>query len=100
MSRPVPLFAITTASKITGKIAARWWTAAPDAARIATAACLCAGPAPDHQRPRPRPAHQRPPQARNIYGYKSYTECTETSHFLAWRPMEYHWYCTSLAFNK
>jgi hypothetical protein len=40
-----------------------------------------------------------PPQARNIYGYKSYTECAETSHFLAWRPIEYHWYCTSLAFN-
>jgi hypothetical protein len=49
---------------------------------------------------RPRPAHQRPPQARNIYGYESYTECAETSHFFAWRPMEYHWYCTSLAFNK
>jgi hypothetical protein len=46
------------------------------------------------------PALAYPGTCRNIYGYKSYTECTETSHFLAWRPMEYHWYCTSLAFNK
>jgi hypothetical protein len=46
------------------------------------------------------PALAYPGTCRNIYGYKSYTECTETSQFLAWRPMEYHWYCTSLAFNK
>ena len=46
------------------------------------------------------PALAYPGTCRNVYGYKSYTECTETSHFLAWRPMEYHWYCTSLAFNK
>jgi hypothetical protein len=46
------------------------------------------------------PALAYPGTCRNIYGYKSYTECTETSHFLAWRPMEYHWYCTSLAFKK
>jgi hypothetical protein len=46
------------------------------------------------------PALAYPGTCRNIYGYKSYTECTETSHFLAWRPMEYHWSCTSLAFNK
>jgi hypothetical protein len=99
MSRPVPLFAITTASKITGKIAARWWTAAPTPrGSLQPLACALARLR-TYQRPRPRPAHQRPPQARNIYGYNSYTECAETSHFLAWRPIEYHWYCTSLAFN-
>jgi hypothetical protein len=32
--------------------------------------------------------------------YKSYVHCTEESYFLAWKPMEVHWYCTSLAFNK
>ena len=32
--------------------------------------------------------------------YKTYVECTEASYFLAWKPMEVHWYCTSLAFNK
>lgn len=37
---------------------------------------------------------------KNGRNFKSYVECTETSHFLAWRPMEYHWYCTSLAFKK
>ena len=37
---------------------------------------------------------------KNARNYKTYVECTETSHFLAWRPMEYHWYCTSLAFKK
>jgi hypothetical protein len=46
------------------------------------------------------PALAYPGTCRNIYGYKSYTECTETSQFIGWRPMEYHWYCTSLAFNK
>jgi hypothetical protein len=46
------------------------------------------------------PALAYPGTCRNIYGYKSYTECAETSHFLAWRPMEYHWYCTSLAFKQ
>jgi hypothetical protein len=37
---------------------------------------------------------------RNIGNYKTYVECTETSYFLAWKPMEVHWYCTSLAFKK
>jgi hypothetical protein len=46
------------------------------------------------------PALAYPGTCRNIYGYKSYTECTETSHFLAWKPIEYHWYCTSLAFKQ
>jgi hypothetical protein len=32
--------------------------------------------------------------------YKSYVECTESSYFLAWKPMEVWWYCSSLAFNK
>ena len=41
-----------------------------------------------------------PGTCRNGRDYKTYVECTETSHFLAWRPMEYHWYCTSLAFKK
>jgi len=34
---------------------------------------------------------------RNVGNYKTYIECTETSYFLAWKPMEVHWYCTSLA---
>lgn len=34
---------------------------------------------------------------RNVGNYKTYVECTETSYFLAWKPMEVHWYCTSLA---
>ena len=46
------------------------------------------------------PALAYPGTCRNIYNYKSYVECTETSRFLGWRPMEYHWYCTSLAFKK
>jgi hypothetical protein len=37
---------------------------------------------------------------KNGRNYKTYVECTEASHFLGWRPMEYHWYCTSLAFKK
>ena len=37
---------------------------------------------------------------RNGRNYKSYVECTEASYFLAWKPMEVHWYCTSLAFKK
>jgi hypothetical protein len=37
---------------------------------------------------------------RNVHNYKSYTECTETQYFLQGRPMDVHWYCTSLAFNK
>ena len=37
---------------------------------------------------------------RNGRKYKSYVECTEASYFLAWKPMEVWWYCTSLAFNK
>jgi hypothetical protein len=37
---------------------------------------------------------------KNPRNYKTYVECTETSHFLGWRPMEYHWYCTSLALKK
>jgi len=32
--------------------------------------------------------------------YKNYVECTEASYFLAWKPMEVWWYCSSLAFNK
>jgi hypothetical protein len=32
--------------------------------------------------------------------YKTYVECTEASYFLAWKPMEVWWYCSSLAFNK
>jgi hypothetical protein len=46
------------------------------------------------------PAYSPAGTCRNIGYYKTYVECTETSHFLAWRPMEYHWYCTSLAFKK
>lgn len=37
---------------------------------------------------------------KNGRNYKTYVECTETSYFLAWKPMEVHWYCTSLAFKK
>jgi hypothetical protein len=37
---------------------------------------------------------------RNGRKYKSYVECTEASYFLAWKPMEVWWYCSSLAFNK
>jgi hypothetical protein len=37
---------------------------------------------------------------RNVRNYKSYIECAETSYFLAWKVMEVHWYCTSLAFKK
>ena len=32
--------------------------------------------------------------------YKTYVECTEASYFLAWKPIEVWWYCSSLAFNK
>jgi hypothetical protein len=32
--------------------------------------------------------------------YKTYVQCTEESYFLAWKPMEVWWYCSSLAFNK
>jgi hypothetical protein len=46
------------------------------------------------------PAYSPAGTCRNGRNYKTYVECTETSHFLAWRPMEYHWYCTSLAFKK
>jgi len=37
---------------------------------------------------------------RNGRKYKNYVQCTEEGYFLAWKPMEVHWYCTSLAFNK
>src|SRR5437879_4714060 len=37
---------------------------------------------------------------KNGRNYKTYVECTETSYFLAWKPMEVHWYCTSLACKK
>jgi hypothetical protein len=37
---------------------------------------------------------------KNGRNYKSYVECTEAGHFLAWKPMEVWWYCSSLAFNK
>jgi hypothetical protein len=40
-------FAITTDSKITGTVAARWWIAEQDAVRIASAARLLAGADPD-----------------------------------------------------
>jgi hypothetical protein len=46
------------------------------------------------------PAYSPPGTCKNPRNYKSYVECTQTSHFLGWRPMEYHWYCTSLAFKK
>jgi hypothetical protein len=46
------------------------------------------------------PAYSPAGTCKNGRNYKTYVECTETSHFLAWRPMEYHWYCTSLAFKK
>ena len=37
---------------------------------------------------------------RNGRKYKTYVECTEESYFLAWKPMEVWWFCSSLAFNK
>jgi hypothetical protein len=37
---------------------------------------------------------------KNGRNYKNYVECTEASYFLAWKPMEVWWYCSSLAFNK
>jgi len=46
------------------------------------------------------PAYSPAGTCKNGRNFKTYVECTETSHFLAWRPMEYHWYCTSLAFKK
>ncbi len=47
-SGAAPTFAFSTANKITGRtIAARWWTASPDAARIASAARQAAGTAAD-----------------------------------------------------
>jgi hypothetical protein len=33
---------------------------------------------------------------RNVRNYKTYEECRETGMFLAWRPYEVWWYCTSL----
>jgi hypothetical protein len=38
---------ISTSAKITGTVAARWWTSAQDATRVAGAARQLAGPAPD-----------------------------------------------------
>jgi hypothetical protein len=32
--------------------------------------------------------------------FKTYVACTETSYFLAWKPMEVWWYCSNLALNK
>jgi hypothetical protein len=32
--------------------------------------------------------------------YKNYVHCTEESYFLAWKPMEVWWYCSSLAFKN
>jgi hypothetical protein len=32
--------------------------------------------------------------------YQTYVACTEASYFLAWKPMEVWWYCSSLAFKK
>ena len=46
------------------------------------------------------PAYSPAGTCKNGRNYKTYVECAETSHFLAWRPMEYHWYCTSRAFKK
>ena len=37
---------------------------------------------------------------RNGRKFTSYTQCTETSYFLAWKPMEVWWYCSALALNK
>jgi len=37
---------------------------------------------------------------RNVRNYKTYVECTESGYFLAWKPVEVHWYCTSLAFKN
>jgi hypothetical protein len=34
---------------------------------------------------------------RNVGNYKTYIECTETGYLLAWKVMDVHWYCTSLA---
>ena len=34
---------------------------------------------------------------RNVGNYKTYIECTDAGYLLAWRVMEVHWYCTSLA---
>ena len=37
---------------------------------------------------------------RNGRNFKTYVACTETSYFLAWKPMEVWWYCSALALNK
>ena len=37
---------------------------------------------------------------RNPRNFKTYVACTETSYFLAWKPMETWWYCSALALNK
>ena len=37
---------------------------------------------------------------RNPRHFKTYVACTETSYFLAWKPMETWWYCSALALNK
>jgi hypothetical protein len=37
---------------------------------------------------------------RNPRKFTSYTQCTETNYFLAWKPMEVWWYCSALALNK
>jgi hypothetical protein len=37
---------------------------------------------------------------RNPRNFTTYVACTETSYFLAWKPMEAWWYCSALALNK
>jgi hypothetical protein len=37
---------------------------------------------------------------RNGRKYKNYVQCAEEGYFLAWKVMDVHWYCTSLAFKN
>jgi hypothetical protein len=37
---------------------------------------------------------------RNGRKYTNYVQCTEEGYFLAWKPMEVWWYCSSLAFKN
>jgi hypothetical protein len=37
---------------------------------------------------------------RNPRHFTSYVQCTGQAYFLAWKPMEAWWYCSSLALNK
>jgi hypothetical protein len=34
---------------------------------------------------------------RNVYHFKTYTECSGTGLLLGWQSREITWYCTSLA---